>query len=229
MGTSVLLVFLAPLLAISMAFNLLGTAINGPEKSEIRLPYDPDKSLVWSYDDVNDPDIKLVETKVDGDEQVFCFTYESDKNIIEKILDIITVETGEGTYAGTIMDVIFTDQKGNKRTYYVESGMAMNEPKFYPAEECLTAQYTCVAKEPTADAVWNTTSNSGSSGNVLYQPLTNNSTQTFTVVALPSDIEDGHCSAYFAYADYFYLEKCYVYYKITDGELTVSNIRHDLA
>lgn len=229
MGASVLLVFLAPFLAISMAFNLLGAAINGPEKSEIRLPYDPDKSLVWTYDDVNDPDIKLVETKVDGDEQVFFFTYESDKSFVEKILDILTTNTGEGTYAGTIMDVVFTDKNGNTKKYYVESGLSLNEPKFYPAEECLTAQYTCIAKTPVDGAVWQTTSNSGSSGNVIYQPLTNDSTQTFTVVALPSDIKDGHCSAYFAYADYFYLEKCYVYYKITDGELTVSSIRHDFA
>ena len=229
MGSSVLLVFLAPFLAIPLIFSLIGAAINGPEQGEIRLPYDPDKALVWTYDDVNDPDIRLVEAKVVGDEQVFCFTYESDKSIVEKVLDILTAETDEGTYAGTIMDVVFTDQKGNTKTYYVESGISLNEPKFYSSEECLTTKYTCTAKAPVDGAVWNTTSNSGSSGNVLYQPLTNDSTQTFTVVALPSDIKAGHCSAYFAYQDYTYLEKCYVYYKITDGELTVSNVRHDLA
>ncbi|MBQ3498571.1 MAG: hypothetical protein IJA87_05545 [Clostridia bacterium] len=229
MGTSVLLIFLVPFIAISLGFDMIGIAINGPEKSEIRLPYDPDKSLVWTYDDVNDPDIKLVETTVERNEQVFHFTYESDKNFIEKIFDIITSKTGSDTYAGTIMDVVFTDQNGNRKTYYVESGITLNKPKFYPAEECLTAQYTCVAQAPIDGAVWSTTSNSGSSGNVLYQPLTDNSTQTFTVVALPSDIEEGHCSAYFAYADYTYLEKCYVYYKIADSELTVSNIRHDPA
>lgn len=227
MGTSVLLIFLVPFIAISLAFNMLGTAINGPEKGEIRLPYDPDKSLVWTYDDINDPDIKLVETTVERGEQVFSFVYESDKGIIEKIIDIITTKTGEDTYAGSIMDVVFTDQNGNSRTYYVENGIAINKPEFYPAEECLTTQYTCVAKEPIDGAVWSTTTSSGSSGNVLYQPLTNNSTQTFTVVALPSDIKNGHCSAFFAYEDYTYFEKCYVYYKIIDGELTVSKISHD--
>ncbi len=229
MGTSVLLIFLVPFIAISLGFDMIGTAINGPEKSEIRLPYDPDKALVWTYDDVNDPDIELVETTVERDEQVFSFTYESDKGFIEKLIDIITSKSGEGTYAGTIMDVVFTDQNGNKKTYYVERGMSLNKPKFYPAEECLTTTYTCVAKEPIDGAVWSTTSNSGSSGNVLYQPLTDNSTQTFTVVALPPDIKEGHCDAHFAYADYTYLEKCYVYYKITDGELTVSNIHHNPA
>ena len=73
MGTSVLLVFLAPLLAIYALFGGLFSEIMPSPKAEIVLPYNESQGLVWEYVEQEDYHINLIEEKIEGDEQIFVF------------------------------------------------------------------------------------------------------------------------------------------------------------
>ena len=224
MGSSVWLVLFIPYFVVVIAFNLVVGVIKGPEETEIRLPYDPDNGIVWTYED-DDPYLKLIDTEIDKNEQVFCFVNDNYNPIKSMIDSFVHKENGDGCN-GNIMDVVFTSENGNERVFYARESWPLNEPKIYPAEDCLTTTFTCVAENPTDGAVWRTSTKSGDLGGVLCQPYTADSTVTFTVVALPEDINDGHCSAFFDYAVWQTIERYDVYFKIADGEITVSKIHN---
>ena len=77
MGSSVLLVLLAPFFAVYLFFVGIVTEIKGPPQAEIVLPYDESQGLVWEYVDQEDYYINLVEVKVEDDKQIFVFERET--------------------------------------------------------------------------------------------------------------------------------------------------------
>lgn len=104
MGASFTVLLFLPFLLVGAFFMNLSGFVTGADQTRIALPYDPEKGLVWEYDNKNDPYIKLHNTVIEGDEQIFCFR---DKR------GTTNSENGEW------MDMIFTDKNGNQKKYYV--------------------------------------------------------------------------------------------------------------
>ncbi len=104
MGASFTVLLFLPFLIVGAFFMNLSGFVTGADQTRIALPYDPEKGLVWEYDNKNDPYIKLLDTVIEGNEQIFCFR---DKR------GTTNFENGEW------MDMIFTDKNGNQKKYYV--------------------------------------------------------------------------------------------------------------
>ncbi len=104
MGT--ITVVFAPLLALFvMIANLFGIA-SGNNSAKVTLPYDPENGVVWEYDDVDDPYIRLAKTEVNGNEQTFYF--------VDNFRHFYDAGLADGDY----LDLIFTDKNGNSVKYY---------------------------------------------------------------------------------------------------------------
>ena len=73
MGTSVLLVFIAPFLAIYALFVGVFSEFAPKPQAEIILPYNESQGLVWKYEEQEDYYIDLVEERIDGNKQIFVF------------------------------------------------------------------------------------------------------------------------------------------------------------
>lgn len=104
MGASFTVLLFLPFLIVGAFFMNLSGFVTGADQTRIALPYDPEKGLVWEYDNKNDPYIKLHDTVIEGNEQIFRFR---DKR------GTTNFENGEW------MDMIFTDKNGNQKKYYV--------------------------------------------------------------------------------------------------------------
>ena len=113
MGSSVLLVLLAPFFAVYLFFVGIVTEIKGPPQAEIVLPYDESQGLVWEYVDQEDYYINLVEVKVEDDKQIFVFERETITS--EFFSEVILGFTEERT-TGEVIDLVFEDQNSNKET-----------------------------------------------------------------------------------------------------------------
>ena len=108
MGSSVLLVFLAPFFAIYVFFVGIFNESAPQPQAEIVLPYNESQGLVWEYVEDEDYYINLLEVKVEGDKQIFVF--EADQSTSTSLDDIFSVffEPTEGY----IIDLAFVDQNG---------------------------------------------------------------------------------------------------------------------
>lgn len=172
MGASILLIFLAPIMVISMLIDtLFGTPL-ALNKAEIILPYDSEKGIVWEYDNKDDPYIELVSTEINGNEQVFTF------GITSKNWDT----------EGAVMELIFTDKNGNQEIFYgcrgvlFDHGNLFRKPYFYNPDDCITFEYTVTAEEPVAFGKWEI--NNGIDY-IVRDSETNGDSKTYTVVYIP--------------------------------------------
>lgn len=104
MGASFTVMLFLPIILIGALITNVFGFISGEDQTKIALPYNPDEGLVWEYDNKDDPYIKLHNTVIESDEQVFCFR---DKRG--------STNTGNGEW----MDLIFTDKNGNQLKYYI--------------------------------------------------------------------------------------------------------------
>lgn len=226
MGSSVLLVFIIPAIFFGVAFSDISGAIFGYPTEEIALPYDEEKGLVWEYDCVNDPDIELVETKIENGEQIFSFVSKGslDWNTLFMVKD-------ENDPEGDAMDLVFTDKNGNKKVYYGFGGNKINAPYFYSAEECQTIDVTLTAKNPKENASWEAVD---STGYVLMKKPAKQATETFTVVITP-DNKKGEYATFgifdvvFAYTDSSgsYYEKATASFAFGDGTHTLEEVTYE--
>lgn len=182
MGTSVLLVFLAPLLAIYAFFVGIFSEFEPKPQAEIILPYNESQGLVWEYEEQEDYYIDLVEEKIDGNKQIFVF--EADLSMSSGLLDIFATAPTDGN----IIDFVFTDQNGNERTYYHDRRKeATDQLVIYEASECFVTEYTVTAQDPQNAEYWSIDSyNDGD--NILRQPWEKDEA-TFTVIFMPDEIE----------------------------------------
>lgn len=101
MGT--ITVFLAPFYALFVWISSLFGVLMGDNLAKVELPYNPENGLVWEYDDVDDPYIRLQKTEIKDGKQIFYFKH---KTVLEN------------TCYGQAMDLIFTDKNGNSLKYY---------------------------------------------------------------------------------------------------------------
>lgn len=214
MGTSIFLIFIIPFALIYGLLGNLSIAIFGEPQTEIALPYDESQGIVWEYDNKEDYYIDLVETKIEGNKQIFVF-------------QDFDGET-DADFAGGLMDLIFTDKNGNQKKYYACLDHGFGGPLIYEENECLVTEYTAVPVYPHSTLHWEIMQESDS---VLVQPTNYGTEVTFTVVCTPGDISDSALlpnydfTPIFSYehADGGYSETVAVEYTIVDGKLVVED------
>lgn len=217
MGTSVLLIFAAPIMLFFVIFGNLFSAVTG-EKTEVVLPYDESKGIIWEYDGNEDYYVNLIETRVEGDKQIFVFQ-DCTKN-------------ADVEFVGGMMDLVFTDENGNQVKYYACSDNGYGGPLIYEESECLVTEYTVTAKYPREELAWRATQESDS---VLIQPLSHDITVTFTIVYTPANRRyDNALFSQYKFTPMFYytneeghlIESVAVRYKVVDGKLAIDKESH---
>lgn len=157
---SVTIIFIIPLFLIYFAFSSVIGAVTGIDKTEVVLPYEPEKGIVWECDIQDDTPVELVETKIDGEKQIFIFKSDGIKDMIDYFADlakdVITrepLDSWEYTY-GHYFRITFTDKNGNEKIYYAESELDDNSKLIYtkvviyPPEEYFAFDHTVTAKQP---------------------------------------------------------------------------------
>lgn len=226
MGTSVLLVFIIPAIFFELIFANIAGAIFGYPTEEIALPYDEEKGFVWEYDCVNDPTLELVRTEIRDGEQVFFFASSGKIDIA----DIFVKREGE--WEGDVMDLVFTDKNGNKKVYYGFGGSSINEPVFYPAEECQTIDVTLTAENPRENASWEVADDTAY---ILTKQPSGGATETFTTVITPGNKKGEYASPYgkfdvkFAYTNSWgnYMEEAKAVFELQDGKHSLKSIKYE--
>ena len=217
MGTSVLLVFLAPIMLFYMIFGNAYSFLSG-EKTKLTLPYDESKGIVWEYNYDKDYYVKLIETKIEGNKQIFVFQ-DCKSNTDEK-------------FVGGMMDLVFTDRNGNTKKFYACSDNGYKGPLIFEEDECVVTEYTVTAKYPKDELFWKATQESGS---VLIQPRTYDTTVTFTIIYTPENkkVDSNFLSQYkftpmFHYTneDGHLIESVAVTYLLVDGKLEIKKQSH---
>ena len=168
MGSSIWLVVIVPFVIVYTIVGGIKGAIFGYPTAELSLPYDEASGAVWEYDCVDDPYIELVETKVEGDEQIFVFVGCDCED--------------EEKYQGLTMYLVFTDKNGNEKAFYGQHSGKLNAPTFYPEEECSTVDFTLTAKKPKKNGTWEI---GGNSHFILINEPINGESTTFTAVITP--------------------------------------------
>lgn len=163
-------IILVPFLLIAALIAQFFVSITGLDVSKVTLPYDPEKGLVWEYDNKNDPYIMLKETVIDGDEQIFRFKSR------EKLGD----DYVRG--CGSVMDLVFTDQNGNTETYYATTYKTdFNRVRIKSKDEVAVYKYTATAKKTYADSEWDLGFGSNSYYQyIIYDPEMKSSPESFT-------------------------------------------------
>lgn len=166
-------VILVPFLAVLVFIADLFLSITGLDITKVALPYDPENGLVWEYDNINDPYIKLDDMVIEGDEQIFKFVnrgYNKDK----------TYKYG----CGYMMDLIFTAENGETETYYATTrNVSLGRVKIWAEDEVLVYNYTATAQKVYDDSEWEMDFGTGSDSEyVVYNPDTKSTSRTFTVV-----------------------------------------------
>lgn len=229
MGTSVLLVFLAPLLAIYALFGGIFNEIMPSPKAEIVLPYDEAQGLVWEYVEDEDYHISLVEEKIEGNEQIFVF--EANQSTFVLFEDIFDNLEGNGT-TGLVIDFVFEAQNGNRKTYYHDPRQESTFPSFviYDENECLTAEYTVTAVDSENDTQWRIQQEQ--TYNILRQPTSGDET-TFYIVFFPREIEEmeNGKNQHISIANTYwtdYEEHYYLSFGLNDGQLEIVNEDYEL-
>lgn len=177
MGASFFAFFILPFLLVPSLLVSIFFSVTGLNISDISLPYDPEKGLVWEYDNKDDIYIDLVETVIRGDEQVFRFK----RNRQDFIAD-----------TGCMMDLVFTAENGSTETYYASTKyVGFGKTKILSEDEVAVFEFTVNATETYDDSVWIVDSSYSYDDHVLYSPDMKENPKTVTVAyELGSDDDD---------------------------------------
>ena len=215
MGSSVVLIFAFPLLFFGVIFSLLTGAVFGYPTTEVVLPYDEATGIVWEYDNINDPYIKLIDTKIENGNQIFVFEGTNVKDIYN---------------GGKIMELVFTDENGNEEVYYAHFASHLYGPDIHPAEDCQLIEVTMTAENPVDGGEWRVSINDDNYYLCEQEPASE--TRTFTTVITP-DNKRGEYNVFGKFDVNFYyydsnglpLEKVTVLYEYENGTHFVSEIK----
>ncbi len=214
MGTSILLIFIIPAMIFELIFGFISGALTGYPTAQIELPYDETTGLVWEYDNVDDPYIKLIETKIVDGKQIFVFegTNKADKD-----------------YSGEVMKMIFTDKNGNEDVYYGYHSGKLNAPHIYSDEECRLTEFTLTSDNPVEGGVWEVAEDGCF---ILCEKNYVSESRTFTAVITPFNIRgefNDYCfGVKFVYTNVFGVTKelSDVTYRFNDGEHYLNEIKN---
>ena len=232
MGTSVLLVFLAPFFAVYLLFAGIFSEFMPQPQAEIVLPYDESQGLVWEYVEQEDYHINLVEEKVEGDEQIFVF--ESDQSMTAFIYDIFS---GDVNSTGLVIDLVFEDQNGNRKTYYHDPAKDNSESfVVYDESECLVMEYTLKPTDPERTYSWYVEEYEDNDHILrrMDKMFIEGGEKNLTFVFMPDDIEElesgeTDIGEFEFYAGYYGVgtEHRYLTFGVEEGQLEIVEERYE--
>ena len=192
-----------------MIASLFGFA-TGDNTSKVVLPYDPENGLVWEYDNVDDPYIRLKKTEIKDGEQIFYFA--------ENSLHIEYFDY----YKGKMIDLIFVDENGNTVKYYAypyqDGATAYKKIKILAPDEYIEFVYHAVPQIEDANSRWHI--DSDSEKYVLYSPEEYAPEKTYTFVYEKGSNEYNAISVGFTcgHSDAGFYEFRYVIVDFSSGE-----------
>ena len=236
MGSVTIIVIIPIALILILASSLIG-AITGGDRTEVVLPYEPEKGIVWDCD-IPIGHVELVETEIDGETQVFYFRSTTGTDLIKSFVGVakslITKEYSEPEYTyGDYYKIIFTDQNGNEQIYYAETysnsdSIYFSLAKIYSPDEYFAFNYTVTAQQPLeGEYGWY---NQDSTYRTEHYKAEPSPTKTVTIIHT-DDIEDG--AEYYYKIEYGTLdgykretEFVKIKYTITDGEVEILEENH---
>ena len=166
-------VILVPFLAVLVFIADIFLSLTGLDVTKVVLPYDPENGLVWEYDNINDPYIKLEDMVIGDDEQIFKFVNRGNNK-----------DTNYKYGCGYMMDLIFTAENGETETYYATTrNVSLGRVKIWAEDEVLVYNYTATVQKLYDDSEWEMDFGTGSDSEyVVYNPDTKSTSRTFTVV-----------------------------------------------
>lgn len=215
---AVTIVVIIPLFIIYIAVSSVVGIFTGGDKTEVVLPYEPEKGIVWECD-IPLGYVELVETEVDGKTQVFTFKGDMLGYLWEMY------ENSGQTTDGEVYKIVFNDQNKNELVYYAkadEDSKYPNKINIYAPDEYFTFDYTLKTEQDGGEEyAWHYL---GYSDKLERTVITPSPEKTVTFV-LTEGYENGETNSFrFKYAngssvssdelDYIYEE-----YQIINGEV----------
>ncbi len=192
---SVTVIFIVPIMLLFMLIGTVTGAVKGTNDTEVALPYDPSKGYVWEYDNDNDPLFNLIETKIEGNEQIFVFKGISLKE---------RMEISDEVEDGMLMDVIFTDKNGNELLYYAIPDMSYisfyEKINFYAPDEYGKIDYCPKAENEIENGKWL----DDNKGLTPYNPIATNivdGENVFSFLFFPDEVNGPTFEEVFCYVD----------------------------
>lgn len=218
-GASFFIMLFFPLFVVYAVFDGFFGYITGTDQTKIALPYNPESGIVWEYDSKDDKYIKLHDTVIEGNEQIFCFRKNGSTSV---------------SYNGMWMDLIFTDKNGNSLKYYMrydtDGELEDNNQEFIVLApgEYLEYEYTATPETPASfGGNWTITYLDAYRTNldVVYMPKQErNDEESFKLVFKKSDAGKSRTTKLlFSYGtiDLLPSEELTVTFEITDSEVNV--------
>lgn len=237
---SVTIIVIIPLFLILFAGSSLIGAVTGGDRTQVVLPYEPEKGIVWECD-VPDETVELVETEVNGNTQIFRFRSTQTKDLIayfgELAKGLITDVYPEHEYTyGDIYKITFTDANGNEQIYYAEPNLDLESIyidtlKIYAPDEYFTFDYTVTAQKPIeGEYGWY---NQDYSFRTEHYKAEYSPERTLTIVHTSDDIAEGE--EYYYSVEYGFIdgyqrenETVSIKYVITDGKVEILEENHNI-
>ena len=212
MGAAFSIFLLVPIfLPILIASTIFGF-VTGNDRAEIVLPYEPEKGIVWECD-LDESFYKLADTEINGNEQIFYIRHK-----VFKLPD---------STKGKFSRIIFTDENGNEKKYYVclnTDTAASNDLLVYAPGEYYDFDYTVKAENPNISYSWYVSVADGKY--VLYNPDTDTPETTFTVIHPHDKYESRSYTISFNYGKYSASEDYLVTYSVTENGIEIIKESH---
>ena len=240
MGSVTIIVIIPLFLILFIGSSLIG-AVTGGDRTQVVLPYEPEKGIVWECD-VPDSPVELVETEIDGKTQVFYFKSNKLMDLVKSFGEIakslITDVYSEYEYTyGDIYKITFTDANGNEQIYYAESelnpkSIYIETPKIYSPDEYVAFDYTVTAQQPLeGEYGWY---NQDYSFRTEHYKAEYSPERTLTIVHTADDIAEGE--EYYYEVEYGLIdnykaenETVSIKYVINDGEVEILEEKQSIA
>lgn len=232
---SVTIIVILPLMILALIGSSLIGAVTGGDRTEVVLPYEPEKGIVWECD-LPDSPVELVETEIDGNTQVFYFKSTWGSDYIGSIVDLAKyfinkdeLPKYEDTF-GDVYKIMFTDANGNEQRYYAkrsvnDDSIYIDTVDIFAPGEYYAFDYTVTAQQPVEGEYFWFNDNRPSYTECFapeYSP-----TKTFTIVHTKDfeNSEEYYYSMEYGYNDQKYKDQAVEYvnikYKFTDGKLEI--------
>lgn len=210
---SITAIFLIPFLSVFAIFSSLFAAIIGVDKTEVELPYNEEKGLVWTCEE-NAEWFFVEETEIEGDKQIFTFKGNS-------------VFSSEYQRYYDREEVVFTAENNEQIIYmavkFDEFATLNHIVTMYSPDEYGMITYTPKADTPVDGAVWF----GGANADVYKTEVVDGETE-YTFVYLPDEDGETAFTTYMIYAVkgeyglHEYHERILLDVKLENGEATVT-------
>ena len=242
MGSVTIIVILPLFIILILGSSLIGE-ITGGDRTQVVMPYEPEKGIVWECDIQDGTPIELVETEIDGEKQIFHFKSNSAMDMVSGFAELakglITKEYSEYEHSyGEYYRVVFTDENDNEQKYYAESevdteSIYFDKAVFYAPDEYFAFDYTVTAQQPIeGEYGWY---NQDSEYRTEFYKADYSPTRTVTIVHAGDDYFESDEEYYNYWIEYGPIdnynretESVKMKYRIVDGEVEIFEEKHTL-